>query len=141
MYELLDVVDYIDLLGKPFLLGARGPDDYDCWGICLEIAGRAGIKYPFEFTPSEPWNQDTKIRAGLDREFDEIEKPEPYCIVTFKIHPPFVDHCGIVLPDCKHFIHTMAGHSVAKQRLDHKILAKRLHGFYKLRKDANNQNQ
>ena len=69
----------------------------------------------------------------MDKDFQEIEKPEPWSIITFKILPPFVDHCGIVLPDCKHFIHTMKGHNVVSQRIDHKILAKRIHGIYRLR--------
>jgi len=134
-------VDYTDLLGKPFRLGGRGPDYYDCWGLCLEIGRRVGIEYPADFTPEDTAEQDKAIRSGLDKDFIKLEKPEPYCIVTFKVTPPFVDHCGIVLPDCKHFLHIMRSHSVAVQRLDHKILAKRIDGFYKLRTDADSQNQ
>jgi len=129
---------YINLLGKPFQLGGRGPIYYDCWGICLEIGRRVGIEYPDDFTPLGTEEQDKAICSGLDKDFIKLEKPEPYCIVTFKVTPPFVDHCGIVLSDCKHFLHIMRGHSVAVQRLDHKILAKRLDGFYRLR-DGNNQ--
>ena len=50
--ELLNV-DYTDLLGKPFRLGARGPEYYDCWGLCLELGKRAGIEYPADFTPEK----------------------------------------------------------------------------------------
>jgi len=126
-------VAYRDLLGKPFLLGARGPDKFDCYGICLEVGRRAGFNYPLLFTPTETSMQDKCIKQGIDECFDKIEIAESFCIVTFKITPPFVDHCGIVLPDSKHFIHTMKGHAVAVQRLDHKILARRIDGFYRLR--------
>ena len=124
------------ILDKPFRLGSRGPDYFDCWGLCLEIGKRVGIEYPADFTPEDTDQQDIAIRNRRDNEFIKIEKPEPYCIVTFMVTPPFVDHCGIVLPGCKRFLHIMQGHSVASQRLDHKILAKRIEGFYRLRENA-----
>lgn len=132
---VLDLPDFDikDLLGIPFELGARGPDKYDCWGLCLEAGKRAGINFPFYFTPQKTPKQDEAIQKGIDLDFEKIEKPEPFCIVTFKITPPFVDHCGLVLPGCTHFLHTMKNHAVAKQRLDHKVLAKRIDGFYRLR--------
>jgi len=133
--ELLNESIFEDLIKnrKPFRLGGRGPTHYDCWGICLEVGKRVGIKYPEDFTPGETEQQDIAIRNKRDNDFDRLEIPEPYCIVTFKITPPFVDHCGIVLSDCKHFLHIMNGHAVAINRLDHRILAKRIDGFYKLR--------
>lgn len=124
---------HYDLIGKSFSKGSRGPTDFDCWGLCLEVGKRVGINYPEEFTPDNTEQQDKFIREGADKDFERIEKPEPYCIVTFKITPPFVDHCGIVLPDCMNFLHVMEGHHVAVNRLDHRILAKRIEGFYKLR--------
>ena len=127
--------EYIDLLDKPFLLGSRGPDHYDCWGICLEIGRRVGIKYPEHFTPIDTKGQDTAIQDTRDEHFVKLDKPEPFCIVTFKINPPFVDHCGIVVKNCTRFVHTMINHSVALQRLDNKILAPRIEGFYRLREE------
>ena len=126
-------VNYTDLLGKPFKLGARGPDEYDCWGLVLEIGKRCGISFPFYFTPEKTEDQGKLIQQGLDLDFVRLEKPESFCVVTFKITPPFVDHCGIVLSDCKHFLHTIRNHAVVIQRLDHKILVKRLDGFYRLK--------
>lgn len=124
---------YIDLLGKPFTLGGRGPEYYDCWGICLELGSRVGIEYPPDFTPTDTDGQDLAIKDKQDKDFIKLDKPEPFCIVTFKITPPFIDHCGIVIADCFHFIHIMKNHSVALQRLDNRILSPRIDGFYRLR--------
>lgn len=124
---------HLDLIGKEFELGGRGPIKFDCWGLCLEVGKRVGILYPEEFTPDNTEQQDESIRKGIDKDFERIDKPEPYCIVTFKIKPVFVDHCGIVLPDCRKFLHTMAGHHVSVNRLDHKILSRKIEGFYRLR--------
>lgn len=124
---------YLDLIGKDFKLGSRGPEFFDCWGLCLEVGKRAGILYPEEFTPDETENQSEAVCAIKDRDFVRIEEAEPYCVVTFKITPPFVDHCGIVLPDCRTFFHTMQGHHASVNRLSHRVLVKRIEGFYKLR--------
>ena len=130
--------DYTDLLGKPFELGTRGPDKFDCWGICLELGKRVGLYYPMDFTPKYTDLQDEVIKFRRDTDFIKIEKPEPFCIATFSMTPPFVDHCGFVLEDCKHFIHILKNHSVTKQRLDNRILAKRMQGFYRLKDNGNN---
>jgi len=130
VYDLPEL-DYTDLLDKPFKLGARGPDKYDCWGLCLEIGKRVGIDYPLFFTPTETEEQDQAIKVVSESLFEEIDKPEPYCIATFRIHPPFVDHCGIVLFDTFYFLHTITNHRVVRQRLD--VYNKRLYGFYKLK--------
>ncbi len=127
-------VDYKDLLEKPFKLNGRGPDEYDCWGLCIEMGKRVGMDFPEDFTPSDVELQDKTIREIADTDFIRIEKPEPYCIVTFIIEPPFVDHCGFVLADKRHFIHIMKNHNVVVLRLDHRKLYKRIEGFYKCRK-------
>ena len=136
--EVLELPDdvYIDLLDKPFELGARGPDKFDCWGLCSEVGKRVGINYPSVLTPVEKEDQDAIIKGTAEDVCERIEKPEPYCIVTFKITPPFVDHCGIVLPDLAHFLHIMRNHSVARQRLD--IYRKRIYSFYRLKSDSDN---
>jgi len=126
----LHEIDYNDLLDKPFELGARGPDRYDCWGLCLEIGKRVSIKYPKVLTPVDTEGQDQIIKTVSNSVFERIDKPEPYCVVTFSIVKPFVDHCGVVLPDLLYFLHIMRNHSVARQRLD--VYKKRIEGFYRL---------
>lgn len=128
--------NHLDLIGMPFRLGARGPDHFDCWGICLEFAKRNGIEYPKDFTPDNKEQQNDSICIIKDRDFERIEKPEPFAIITFKMKPPYVDHCGIILPDCKTFLHTLEGHAAAVNRIDHRMLAKRIEGFYRLRKNG-----
>ena len=124
-----------DLLGKPFKLGGRGPQVYDCWGLCLELGKRVGLQFPEEFTPEDSEEQAKMIAKWRDKNFVRIEKPQAYCIVTMSIEmpAPFVDHCGFVLEDCKKFVHILRQHSVVRQRLDHRILKNKIQGFYKLR--------
>ena len=129
-------VEVSDLLGKPFVMGGRGQVGYDCYGLCLEVAKRAGIK----LMPEESV-EDLSLRSKIidDRKalYEKLDKPEPFCLVTFKIRPPFVTHIGVVLADCKHFIHIMRKRSVAIERLDLPAWKRRLDGFYRF---ANNKN-
>jgi hypothetical protein len=37
-------MDYTDLLNKPYLRNGRGPDNYDCWGLVMEMYRRMGIE-------------------------------------------------------------------------------------------------
>ena len=35
-----------DLVGQPFKEGARGPNEFDCWGLVREVAKRSGTELP-----------------------------------------------------------------------------------------------
>ena len=37
---MIAAVDVNDLIGKPYRLGGRGPDAYDCWGLVREVLRR-----------------------------------------------------------------------------------------------------
>lgn len=63
--------------------------------------------------------------------FVSLPKPEPWCVVTFAIHPRFVSHVGVVLDDCRRFIHIMEKTSVTAERLDALEWAPRIKGFYR----------
>lgn len=128
------IVQYLDLLEKPFKLNGRGPDEYDCWGLCMEMGRRVGITLLDDFTPTEGELQNKVIMKHANKDFLKLAKPEPYCIVTFSIEPPFVDHCGFVLEDCRHFIHIMRENNVVVNRLDNRRLCKRIEGFYQWQK-------
>lgn len=128
-------VSVSDLLGKPFEMGGRGPDAYDCYGLCLEIAARAGVEIvPADAKAIESIADLCLRSAALNAgkiDYEKLSKPEPFCLVGFKIRPPYLTHMGIVLEDCRHFIHIMRKRSVAVERLDLACWRKRLDGFYR----------
>jgi len=126
-----------DLIGKPFLDNGKGPDGYDCYGLCQEVYKRLGIVLPeFDYTFSNHASSETaeaidfKIEENKNR-FEVIEKPEPYCIVTFCIVPPFISHIGIVLDDCIKFIHVSRMNAVVIDRLNSIRWKGRIRGYYK----------
>jgi cell wall-associated NlpC family hydrolase len=125
-------VKYKDLLGVPFKMGGRDlSKGLDCYGLCMEIAFRADSPiHEFHHGIEDLVDRDGAIADGKTH-FKQVDKPEPYCIVTFKIHPPFVTHMGIVLPDCKRFIHILEKKSVSIAKLSDKIWTRKLDGFYR----------
>lgn len=122
--------EYKDLLGKKFEYGGRGPEVYDCYGLVKEIYSRRGIELPEFQSSSEPSIIQNLINDGKTF-FEELEKPEPFCLITFKIHPRYTSHIGIMLDDHIHFLHIMKKTGVSIERIDDPCWRKRITGFFK----------
>lgn len=122
---------YVDLIGKQFAYGGRGPDEYDCYGLCMEVCRRRGILLPdFGTSPSSPAIHGM-IQRGKER-FVRLDRPEPFCLVTFMIKAPYTSHVGVVLDDRVRFIHIFRKTRVCVERLDMPQWSWRTTGFYRL---------
>lgn len=65
--------------------------------------------------------------------FVELKTPEPFCLVTFMTKPPYTTHIGVVLENCRDFIHNLdMSTKVCIERLDSMLWERRITGFYKL---------
>ena len=122
---------YEDLLGLPYSYGARGPQAYDCWGLCLEVAKRVGIILPAVDSPDEEPAAICGLMDSMKIDFLKIPGPEPYAVVAFQILKPWVNHCGMVLEDKGRFIHIFRGRNVIIERLDQIYWKGRIEGFYR----------
>jgi len=131
-------IDITDLIGKPFDLNGTGDTGWNCYNLCCEVCRRAGVEIP-ERQPIEDLSErSVAIEQGLCEHFINIEKPEPYCLVTFKVRPPYVTHVGVVLEDCRTFIHVMAKRNVVVERLDNLNWIKKIDGYYRYVRTPNN---
>lgn len=135
---MLDKFDITDLLGKEYELDGRGPDRFDCWGLCVEVGKRAGINF---IDGERPEDNALKLQAfekGKEDCFVQIEKPKPFCIVLFRMPPPIIWHTGIVLPDNKTFVHILEQCTVCVERFSgpdwDSRWSRRFKGFYEYRK-------
>lgn len=123
--------DITDLLGKEFKYGGRGPEAYDCYGLCIEVYRRRGKALPdFGSSPSASW-QHRMIDEGK-KLFIELKHPAPFCLVTFMLRPPYTTHIGVVLEDCCRFIHIQQKLQVVIERLDGQLWKNRITGYYLL---------
>ena len=65
---------YDDLIGKPWALGATGPDSYDCFGLACEVLERMG--YEIDMLIAERW-----IRGYVPGEHDPEEVTSLECSI------------------------------------------------------------
>lgn len=120
---------YIDLLNKEFEYGGRGPDRYDCWGLCMEIYRRMGIELP-EFASSSEYSViHEQVMKGKEL-FEQITEPERGCLVLFTLRPPYATHIGVVI-NPPYFIHILEKSKVTVERLDSLTWARRVKGFFR----------
>ncbi len=128
-------MDYNNLLGKPFKEGGTGKDGYDCYSLAREVCCRVGIYLPTKNTQKLAMadnikNRSDNINQGKEEDYIKLEKPEPFCIVTFMLSPPFVNHMGVML-DKYHFIHIMKKRRVVVERIDNRFWKTKVEGYYK----------
>lgn len=91
------IPEWSDLVGKPFRLGGRGPDAYDCYGLVMEIGRRAGVNLPDLQSPEHLSEVASAIESGID--LWEPCEAHPGAIVTLRVcDPKRVSHVGVVLP-------------------------------------------
>ncbi len=123
-----------DLLGKEFQYGGRGPERYDCYGLCIEVRRRLGLHTPAHYeSVTGGACIDHRMKEALGELFFPLEKPEPGCLVTFMLRPPYTTHVGVVLLDRYRFIHITRQTRVAIERLDIDPWARKISGFWELR--------
>jgi hypothetical protein len=122
-----------NLIGVPFKMNGRDTKGTDCYGLCQMVYNMLDKNLPdfdYSFTVNEVEGMHELI-ANSEKQFVRIEKPEPYCFVVISVLPPFVSHIGVVLHDCRRFIHTMRGTRVTVELLDSILWQRRIRGFYK----------
>ncbi len=90
-----------DLIGKPYRIGGRGPDAFDCAGLVLEVQRRLGRTIEIPETPGEKAAQYTSMLRILGQHWRSLERPEPGSVVFFETQA----HVGTVL-DATRFLHT-----------------------------------
>ena len=122
--------NYTDLLGKEFHYGGRGPDRFDCYGLVMEVYRRRGIVLPEFESCSDPEEIHGSMLQGKDH-FEQIDHPQPWCIVMLCVRPPFVSHVGVVLPNRNLFLHTMRAVNVCVERLASPEWQHRIRGYYR----------
>lgn len=72
-----------DLVGKPYRLGGRGPDAYDCAGLVVECLRRRGIDIEIPSTGSKSENYKAMMSI-LRQSWREVDVPREGVLVFIK---------------------------------------------------------
>jgi cell wall-associated NlpC family hydrolase len=116
-----------DLLGLPYKRGARGPNAYDCYGLCIEVCRRAGVILPEIETPILK-DARNELFASTKDVWVKLAQPQLWCLAAFFIKRRW--HAGVVLPGLNSFIHVTSGINVSVSQLANYKWRQRFDGFY-----------
>jgi len=125
---------YRDLIGKKFKYDGRGPDTFDCYGLCIEIYKRLGRELPEFISARNPKGIDITVNENMGL-FERLKKPEPFCLVTLSVYKPYVSHIGVVLEDCTRFINIIQKRHVCIEYLNSERWKNRIDGYWKYAKN------
>lgn len=123
-------MEYIDLLGKSFAWGGRGPDHFDCYGLCIELARRNGQSIPDSVWSEEPAEIDALMSQYETKGFIKVETPQAGDFVGFRLRPPYMSHVGMMLNQYE-FIHITKGTKVSRERVDSLQWNRKVAGYYR----------
>lgn len=120
-------MDVTDLLGRPFKLGGRGPENFDCYGLVMELFKRQGISLPDYVSPDDRASISALITCEL-RLWERCESA-PGTLVVLRV--PGNMHCGYTLSRTQ-FVHAWEqSGGVVKEHLSEWQHTKRVLGFYR----------
>lgn len=120
-----------DLIGRPFVNGGRGPDNFDCWGLALEVFRRYGMELPDYKISCE---DISRINGQIDNKKNEWRRcegeiPVPALVVIRFNEVIFCNHTGVYLGENR-FIHTREKIGVNIDRIDSPAWRRKIEGFY-----------
>jgi cell wall-associated NlpC family hydrolase len=124
--------DYRDLLKKGFSHGGRGPETFDCWGLCIEILKRMKKNAPELPTPDDMGERHDLIAQQKSFLAEELNGPEEGAVVLLRVIPKYITHCGVCLGDGR-FIHILAQSRVTVERLNSPWWRDIIQGYYRIK--------
>lgn len=72
----MTVDDWVaEMLGKPFEMGARGPDAFDCYGLVIDAYRRLQGTELIDYT--DPPTMGAEIRRVMTNEIEQLWEPDP----------------------------------------------------------------
>ena len=113
-----------------FVDGGRGPHDFDCYGLVMEVYRRYGISLPEQNISC----MDTpKIVSEIEKQrprWIRLSTPQRPCVVAIRLQPGIVSHVGVYIGNGQ-FIHAYrnAG-GVCINRINEPTWKRRIEGYY-----------
>lgn len=120
------------LLGKPFVNGGRGPDNYDCWGLVCEVFRMYGMELPDYKISCEDVSRihnEIDVQKQYWSRCETGEIPTPALVVLRFNQAIFCNHTGVYIGDGR-FIHTAEKMGVHIDRTDSPAWRRKIEGFY-----------
>lgn len=117
---------FSDLIGKPFVDMARGPDCFDCWGVFLEVNRRVGNTLPDYHDIHAPEEVQEGIAREYERhrqEWEQVDTPQAGDLVVIKRMDGRGLHFGVMVDEAM-FAHTSHGSGVRFENVNNPFRAR-----------------
>jgi cell wall-associated NlpC family hydrolase len=121
---------YADLIGKPFLTGARGPDAYDCVGLAIEMQRRQGRDVPDYGSTPEELARVYDPEAGIFGPCRKVSRPEVGCVVLMRGLGGTEMHLGTLVDPFRMLHAHESAKSVVTEVLNRTYWGNRILGYY-----------
>ena len=124
-----------DYIGKPFVDGGRGPDEYDCWGLVKDFYCRElGIELPdYHISAFKVGLVTETMRRDLKADWTKRMGPQFGDLVAISMDmalPRYiVNHVGVYVGYNK-FLHTRKATGAVIERTDDFKWDNRIEGYY-----------
>lgn len=124
-------------VGLAYVERGRGPDSFDCWGLCREVWQREfGFALP-SYVEDYESSMDSAVTAALfadgipDGGWESVTDPRVGDGVLLRILGSPAVHVGLIVAP-GFFLHTLPSYGASViDRLDHPMWAKRILGYYR----------
>lgn len=121
----------VDVLGKPWTPGGRGPVEFDCYGLLWWVRKKYFGQTLPEFAGVFPGSMDGLCRqftTGLEA-WEPVQEPVEGCGVALSRKRRFIHHCGVYTAANRGLVvHVPDGGQVGAQSLQDL----RLHGWKRI---------
>jgi cell wall-associated NlpC family hydrolase len=125
-------VKYDDLIGVAFAEQGRGPDTFDCYGVCMEINRRLGKALP-DFADIMKTITKENIKEP-EKCFDKVSgQPRTGDILLFRPMQGREMHTGVVVEPGKFLHASRDSGQVRRSELNHLLYCQRVVGVYRLK--------
>lgn len=121
----------MSLLGTQYVNNGRSvtaDGGLDCWGLVCEVYRKSlSVNLP-SFLISDGALRRIEFDRQAESNWRQLSSPTPFAVVLYRL-PDGLYHCGVVLPDCRRFMHCRAP-CVAIEALDAIPWRRLLKGYY-----------
>lgn len=125
----------INLIGKPFKDGARGPDAFDCWGLVMVALRHYGYELPdYHISAFASAAIGAEI-SSAQKTWEEITEPVPGCVVVMRFgRSATINHIGVYI-GAGQFMHARDKTGVCIERVENPVFKQLIQGYFLPPKD------
>ena len=120
---------YGDLIGKPYLIGGRGPTAYDCVGLTIEFQRRRGLALPAYLSDEAELHRQLAAGGAL-ADCHKLATAAPGCVVLLRGFDGG-RHLGCMV-DGYRMLHVSRDCAVIVEVLARSLWRTRVLGFYRM---------